>query len=556
MTLNRGWWVAFVLAPVAMFTGGSARAADPVLPHGVHLMQNGRYMQDLCDHDQRFYCMAHRVLPREYRPGDDIAEVLRLHPLAAAQQGMGASDIVSGYALSGSSGGKMVAVLDQPDGTAYSDMNTYRTTYGIPTLPQCTSLPNTTGTACFASVDENGASLNQNLGNSGQSDGETTLDIQMISAACPDCSILLVQFPQASDQDFITSAATAKTLGAVAASISWGGGEGGDPDGYSTAGFLVTAAAGDQGYQGGSYPASAPDVVAVGGTILSGPGQEVVWSDSSGATGSGCSTEWPMPAYQTAYGASKFTGCTKRDMNDVSAAAESTINGGGIANLTGGQWEVVVGTSAASPMVAAIFTRLGLIDAISADFGFIYTNASAFHDITSGSNGSCSSIQCKAGPGWDGPSGIGTPNGTALSTLSGGSSSSSSGGSGSSGSGSSSGATGSSSGSSSGGTGSSSGSSSGGTGSSSGSSSGGSSSGSGGSGNSGGSTAVPDAGTGSSSGGSNEDAGTNDNSDAFSQLNAPAGCGCTLVGSSSSLDGLAMLALGGAATVLVRRRRR
>ncbi len=562
MTLDRGWWFAFVLAPAAMFTGGSAHAADNVLPHGVHLMPSGRYMQDLCDHDQRFYCMAHRALPESWRPGDSIEDAFRLHPLAQTQAGAGPNDFSSAYALSGSAGGKMVAVIDQPDGTAFTDMNSYRTNYGIPALPQCASLPNTSGTPCFASIDENGGSLNANLGNSGQSDGETTLDVEMISAVCPDCSILLVQFSQPSDQDFVTSCATAKSKGAVACSISWGGGESqGDPTGYSSAGFLVTSAAGDSGFQGGSYPASAPDVLAVGGTDLSGPGQEVAWNQDGGSTGSGCSTEFPMPSYQTAYGASKFGGCSMRDMNDVAAAADSTLNGGAIANLTGGQWGGVLGTSAASPMVAAIFTRFGLIDAISADFGFIYTHASAFHDVTSGSNGSCGSIQCTAGPGWDGPTGIGTPNGSVLATLG------TSSGSSSSSSGSSSGSSGGSSGSSSGG--SSSGGSSGGGSGSSGSSGGSGSSGSSGS-SGGGSSGGGSGGIGSSSGGSSggssgavlsPDAGAGSNNaaptnDGFAQLDAPAGCGCTTAGSSAGLDGLALLALGGAATALVRRRRR
>jgi hypothetical protein len=567
MTLNRGWWVAFILAPVAMFTEGSAQAADAVLPHGVHLMPNGRYAQDLCDHDQRLYCMAHRLLPESYRPGDSIEDALRLHPLAVQGGGAGPSDFISAYGLTGNSGGKMVAVVDAPDGTAFTDMNSYRTNYGIPALPQCASLPNTSGTPCFASVDESGGSLNANLGNSGQADGETTLDVQMISAVCPDCSILLVQFPSAqpSDSDFISGCATAKAKGAVACSISWGGGEGGDPDGYSTPGFLVTAAAGDSGWRGGSYPASAPDVLAVGGTDLSGPGQEVAWNQDGAATGSGCSAEFPMPAYQTAYGASKFSGCSMRDMNDVSAAADSTLNGGAIANLTGGQWGGVLGTSAASPMVAAIFTRVGVIDAISADFGFIYTHTSAFHDVTSGSNGSCGNIQCTAGAGWDGPTGIGTPNGSVLATL-GTSSGSSSSGSGSSSGGSTSSSSGSSSGGSSG--------SSGGGSNSSGSSGGGSGSsgGSGGSGSSGGGSSNGGSGgigssSGASSGGSSgavvsPDAGApgsnnaDPTDDGFAQLNAPAGCGCTTVGASGGLDGLALLALGGAATVLVRRRRR
>src|SRR6202035_4348507 len=144
----------------------------------------------------------------------------------------------------------------------------------------------------------------------------------------------------------------------------------------------------------------------VGGTTLSGPGQEVVWNDGSqGAGGSGRSTVIPMPAFQTAFGASKFTGCSMRASSDVSAAAGTSSNVGGIAEYytPNGGWSVVVGTSAATPIVAAVFTRLGLTEAISNDLGFIYKNISAFNDVTSGNNGTCSNIQCTAGPGWDGP---------------------------------------------------------------------------------------------------------------------------------------------------------
>jgi MYXO-CTERM domain-containing protein len=541
MRFSRGWWVAFILAPAAVLADGSARAAEPAgLPRGVHLLSSGRYAQDLCDHGQRFYCMAHRILPESYRPGDSIEDAIRLHPLVG--QGAGPPDLQSAYGLTGNSGGKIVAVLNQPDSSALSDVNTYRAQYGIPALALCggSGLPTGSGTPCFASVDENGGSINQNIGDSGMSDGETGLDMDMISAACPDCSILLVQFQQPGDSDFTTSAATAARLGASATSISWGGPEQGDPAPpsavYTTPGHLVLAASGDTGYLLGgntpSYPGSAPDILGVGGTFLSGPGQEVVWNDGAGngAGGSGCSTEFPMPAFQTAFGASNFTGCTLRDSVDVSAAAESSINGGGIAeySVATGGWAIVVGTSAASPLVAGIFTRLGLTDAISADLGFIYKNIAAFNDITSGNNGSCSNIQCTAGPGWDGPTGVGTPNGAKLALL-GSSSSSSSGGS----------SSGSSSG---GGSGSSSGGGSGSSGSGSGSSSGG---GSGGSGSSGG--GFPFQGSGGD-GGANNDA---------LPSGSTGGCSCSTVGSSSAaLDALAFVALGGVATALARRRRR
>jgi MYXO-CTERM domain-containing protein len=174
-----------------------------------------------------------------------------------------------------------------------------------------------------------------------------------------------------------------------------------------------------------------------------------VWNDSSGATGSGCSVEFAQPTFQATFLASHTTAfgtCKKRATNDVSAAAEftpSTGTGGGIAEYTSTQqgFEPVVGTSAATPLVAAILTRLGLAVQVSSDLGFVYENIAAFNDVTSGDNdpeGKCSdAVMCNAGTGYDGPTGVGTPNGALLAPLgtggssSGGSSSGSSSGSGS-----------------------------------------------------------------------------------------------------------------------------
>jgi hypothetical protein len=51
---------------------------------------------------------------------------------------------------------------------------------------------------------------------------------------------------------------------------------------------------------------------------------------------------------------------------------------------------------------------------------YFYENHSAFYDVTSGNNDPrklCDDVMCNAGPGWDGPTGWGTPNGAALVAL-------------------------------------------------------------------------------------------------------------------------------------------
>jgi subtilase family serine protease len=143
---------------------------------------------------------------------------------------------------------------------------------------------------------------------------------------------------------------------------------------------------------------------------------ETVWDTSSTeATGSGCSAYIAQPSFQT----KTITGCTKRAESDVSAVADPNTGvavydtyGGASAGASG--WEVYGGTSASSPIVAALFTRLG--KATTATNAFSYTNTKDFNDVTSGKNGTCSSDTklCKAGKGWDGPSGNGTPNGTLI----------------------------------------------------------------------------------------------------------------------------------------------
>jgi len=206
---------------------------------------------------------------------------------------------------------------------------------------------------------------------------------------------------------------TAARLGAAAISNSYGGGDLSDAtygSYYDHKGIAVTASTGDNGYQGGSFPASSDYVTAVGGTSLYKSGGSYSESAWSGA-GSGCSTV--NAALQAA--ANVGTGCSMRAIADVSAAADP--NNGGMAvyyptSKVSSTWAQVGGTSESSPIIASVFALAG--GSFSGYSNAIpYQHTSSLNDVASGSNGTCPTSQwCHAGPGWDGPTGLGTPNGT------------------------------------------------------------------------------------------------------------------------------------------------
>ena len=251
----------------------------------------------------------------------------------------------------------------------------------------------------------------------------------MVSAACPGCRILLVETNSLGDQDLAQGLTTAVSMGAVAISNSYGGSESKadaqmEPY-YTHPGILVTVSAGDSGY-GAEYPATSAGVVAVGGTSLAKSSSsrgwaETVWNDGQqgGATGSGCSSNIPKPAWQT------DTGCTRRTEADVSALADPDT---GVTIYCGGWQEGVGGTSAASPIIAGAFTNLGVVTPSTWRPQWIWENTGDFYDVTSGNNGTCTqSYLCTAGKGYDGPTGWGSPNGSLIAMMTTGGSSSSSG---------------------------------------------------------------------------------------------------------------------------------
>ncbi|WP_410592907.1 putative Ig domain-containing protein [Amycolatopsis sp. lyj-23] len=328
----------------------------------------------------------------------------------ALPSGFGPSGLRSAYNLTGSgSASATVAIVDSNDDpNAEADLATYRSTYG---LPACT-----TANGCFKKVNENGQASPLPAADSGWA-GEISLDVDMVSAICPNCRILLVEANQASMADLGTAVNTAVSLGAKYVSNSYGGSEDGSEVSSDSAyfhhpGVAITASTGDNGY-GISYPASSQYVTAVGGTSLTQGGGTRGWTETawSGA-GSGCSAGVAKPAFQNV-----TTGCAKRANADVSAVADPQTGVAVYQTYGGSGWAVYGGTSASSPIIASVYALAGTPGASDTPAAYPYAHAANLNDVTSGSNGSCStSVQCRAGAGWDGPTGLGTPNGTAAFT--------------------------------------------------------------------------------------------------------------------------------------------
>jgi hypothetical protein len=301
---------------------------------------------------------------------------------------------------------------------------------------------------------------------------EISLDIEVSHATCQNCKIVLVEAKSASFEDLEEAEKTAAGLGATEISNSWGGPAPGvtaaedDASAFKQPGIVVTAAAGDDGYLDwdakessergfADYPASSPHVVAIGGTRLLGPlgpggtwGGETVWN-GDGAGGSGCSVKLAAPTWQQSTSDWESVGCGEhRAVADVSAdadpytgiamydsIAECEYEEGG--KILKGPWCTIGGTSLASPLVASVFALAGGADGVEYPAETLYENEiedpASLHDVASGSNGACAEpfneeglsgctvLQeaascsqeaiCLAREGYDGPTGVGTPNG-------------------------------------------------------------------------------------------------------------------------------------------------
>jgi subtilase family serine protease len=352
-----------------------------------------------------------------------VASTTRKGPqLTSGPTGLTPAQIQSAYKLAGlTSGGRTVAVVDAyNDPNAAADLATYRATYG---LPACT-----VASGCFKQINEWGQSSPLPSNDAGWAE-EESLDVDAISAACPDCHILLVEAGSAGPSDFARAEnAAAAVPGVVAISNSYGGledgGELGDDVNFNHPGIAITAASGDSAYTM-EWPAASQYVTAAGGTTLTPASNARGWTETAWSSGgSGCSAYEPKPSWQ------KDTGCAHRTVADVSADANPSTGLGvydtyntcgsnficdllielGLVQGVDG-WIQVGGTSLASPLIASVYALAGNTGSIH--YGnWPYLHAGSLYDVTSGSNGSCSpAYLCTAGAGYDGPTGLGTPDG-------------------------------------------------------------------------------------------------------------------------------------------------
>lgn len=331
--------------------------------------------------------------------------------------GYGPAQFRGGYSLpttTTSSSGQTIALVDAyNDPNIASDLNTYSSHYG---LPQCNS-----ANPCFKKVNQNGVAGSYPSTSSGWS-LEIALDVEIAHATCQNCKILLVEANSSSLSNLEAAVNTAVKLGATEISNSYGGSEfSGETSAtyaaaYNHPGIAVTVSSGDNGYGSFGFPAASPYVVAVGGTTLklgegNSYGGETVWS----GTGSGCSLYTTAPSWQASLSNWSETGCgTKRGVADVAADADPST-GAAVYDSVKYQgrsgWFQVGGTSLSSPLVAGIYALAGNAATASYPASIPYGSASALNDVTEGSDGSCTTIMCKGGAGYDGPTGVGTPNG-------------------------------------------------------------------------------------------------------------------------------------------------
>jgi hypothetical protein len=378
------------------------------------------------------------------------------------------SNILGAYGLTGATPPtpQTIALVDAyDDATIEHDLEVFDNQFG---LPACSA-----ANGCFRKLNQSGKASPLPASSGEKERGwaqEIATDVEVAHGVCQSCRIVLVETNSNSNASLYSGEQTAAAMGATEVSNSWGGQEpNADNSAFNHPGIVITASSGDFGYldwfsaepaQAANYPASSPHVVSVGGTRLTLNAakaweSETVWNDGgesagklegAGASGGGCSGRFGAPAWQLALPNWSAVGCgSTRAVADISADGDP-YSGVAVYDSTespSGEkgWAAIGGTSVASPIIAAAFALAGGSQGVAYPAQLLYENLqqdpASLHDVVSGSNGACSkkfkknaglsgctseeeaarscAAQpiCLAGSGYDGPSGVGTPNGLA-----------------------------------------------------------------------------------------------------------------------------------------------
>jgi hypothetical protein len=335
--------------------------------------------------------------------------------LAPAIRGYGPASLLSAYNLASAAArngrGMTIALVDAfSDPKAAANLASYRRHYK---LPACTR-----ASGCLRIVNEHGKAGPLPRPNAAWALVEAE-GLDMVSAICPKCRILLVEAAGNSIAALGTAEDTAVAKGAKFISNGWSGpefaGQQADDHFFNHPGVAITFAALNTGY-GPAYPADSQYVTAVGGTSLSRARTRRGWTESVwSATGSGCSTFAAKPSWQRVH-ATGPTGCLNRAGNDVAAVADPNTGVAVYDSYQAGGWIEAGGTSLAAAIIAAVYALAGTPAAGTYPAAYPYRHAARLRPVPAGSNGTCEPDRqylCHGENGYSGPGGLGTPHGTA-----------------------------------------------------------------------------------------------------------------------------------------------
>jgi subtilase family serine protease len=328
-------------------------------------------------------------------------------PAASQPAGYGPQDLWSAYDLPAYRGASrtvaVVTAYDNPN--AETDLGVYRQQYS---LPACT-----TADGCFGKVNQRGESAPLPPAHLGWA-VESAVDTQLASAVCPRCRLLLVEADDDSYTSLGAAVDTAVRLGADVVSNSYGSDESNlmldYAEHYDHPGALIVASSGNTGFGAPSFPAVLDTVTAVGGTTLFRTSGPRGWTETAWAwSGSGCSAYIDKPDWQ------RDPNCSMRTTADASAVADPDTGVAVYDSFLPAEfagWQVVGGTSVAAPIIAGVYALAGAHPRDGASGLYRLPNDGHLNDIVGGSTGFCGEdYLCTAVPGYDGPTGLGTPRG-------------------------------------------------------------------------------------------------------------------------------------------------